>query len=40
MLDNHGPNIVYRRDVAAKRVIDVIERNFDLNHKTGGSVDG
>jgi hypothetical protein len=38
MLDNHGPNIVYRRDVDPKRVIDVIERNFDLDHKTGGSV--
>jgi len=40
MLDNHGPNIVYRSDVAAERVIDVIERNFDLGSKTGGSVEG
>ncbi len=40
MLDNHGPNIVYRKDVPAKRVIDVIERNFDLDLKTGGSVEG
>lgn len=38
MLDNHGPNIVYRKDVPAERVINVIERNFDLNAKTGGSV--
>ena len=38
MLDNHGPNIVYRRDVDPKRVIDVIERNFDLDHKTGGPI--
>ena len=40
MLDQHGPNIVYRRDVPAVRVIDVIERNFDLDAKTGGRVEG
>lgn len=40
MLDQHGPNIVYRNDVPAQRVIDFIERNFDLDHKTGGSVAG
>ncbi len=38
MLDQHGPNIVYRRDVPARRVIAFIERNFDLDAKTGGSV--
>jgi hypothetical protein len=38
MLDQHGPNIVYRRDVPASRVIAFIERNFDLDAKTGGSV--
>lgn len=38
MLDNHGPNIVFRRDVDPVRVIDVIERNFNLDAKTGGSV--
>jgi len=38
MLENHGPNIVYRRDVEPERVIDVIERNFDLDAKTGGAV--
>lgn len=38
MLDNHGPNIVFRRDVAPERVIALIERNFDLDHKTGGLV--
>jgi len=38
MLDNHGPNIVYRRDVDPARVIDMIERNFDLDVKTGGQV--
>lgn len=38
MLDNHGPNIVYGRDVPAERVIAFIERNFDLAAKTGGLV--
>lgn len=38
MLDQHGPNIVYRSDVAAERVIAFIERNFELAAKTGGSV--
>lgn len=38
MLDQHGPNIVFRRDVKAERVIDFIERHFDLSAKTGGSV--
>ena len=40
MLEQHGPNIVYSRDVPAPRVIDFIERNFDLDDKTGGSVEG
>ncbi len=40
MLDQHGPNIVYRSDVPAARVIDLIERNFDLDDKTGGHVHG
>jgi transcriptional regulator with XRE-family HTH domain len=39
MLDQHGPNIVFRRDVPSARVIDMIERNFDLRAKTGGSVE-
>ena len=38
MLDNHGPNIVYGPDVPADRVIAFIERNFDLDAKTGGPV--
>jgi hypothetical protein len=38
MLDNHGPNIVYGKDVPAERVIDFIERHFDLEGKTGGLV--
>jgi hypothetical protein len=37
-LDNHGPNIVYGKDVPADRVIDFIERHFDLEAKTGGLV--
>jgi DNA-binding XRE family transcriptional regulator len=36
MLDQHGPNIVFRKDVPAERVIAFIERNFDLSDKTGG----
>lgn len=36
MLDNHGPNIVFSRNVPAEVVIDVIEKNFDLSAKTGG----
>lgn len=38
MLDNHGPNIVYGKDVPAEQVIDFIERHFDLSAKTGGLV--
>lgn len=38
MLHNHGPNIVFRRDTPAEAVIDFIERNFDLEAKTGGLV--
>lgn len=37
-LDNHGPNVVYGKDVQAERVIDFIERHFDLEAKTGGLV--
>ncbi len=35
-LDNHGPNIVFNRSINPQEVIDFIERNFDLNGKTGG----
>lgn len=38
MLDQHGPNIVYGKEVPAERVIDFIERHFDLSQKTGGLV--
>lgn len=37
-LDNHGPNIVFRKDVPAERVIAFIDRTFDLSAKTGGLV--
>lgn len=36
MLDNHGPNIVFNKNIDPKEVIDFIERNFDLEAKTGG----
>lgn len=36
MLDNHGPNIVFEKDVPAEQVIEFIEANFDLENKTGG----
>lgn len=36
MLDNHGPNIVFSKDIDPQEVIDFIERNFDLDKKTGG----
>ncbi len=36
MLDQHGPNIVFSKDINPQEVIDFIERNFDLTQKTGG----
>lgn len=36
MLDNHGPNIVFPRDIDPQEVIDFINNNFDLSKKTGG----
>lgn len=36
MLDNHGPNIVFNKDIDPKEVIEFIERNWDLSKKTGG----
>ena len=38
MLDQHGPNIVFRRDTDPKKVIKFIEENFDLSQKTGGYI--
>lgn len=35
-LDNHGPNIVFGKNVPAQKVIDYIDRTFDLQKKTGG----
>lgn len=37
-LDNHGPNIVFNRNINPQEVIDFIKRNFDLSKKTGGLV--
>jgi len=39
MLDNHGPNIVFKNSTSPQEVIDFIEANFDLTNKTGGLVD-
>ena len=38
MLDEHGPNIVFSRNTPSETVIAFIERNFDLEGKTGGLV--
>ncbi len=38
-LDQHGPNIVFKRDVDPYAVIKFIEQNFDLKGKTGGFVE-
>jgi hypothetical protein len=36
MLDNHGPNIIFNKNINPQLVINFIERNWDLNTKTGG----
>jgi hypothetical protein len=36
MLDRHGPNIVFSKDIDPNEVIDFIKANFDLTQKTGG----
>lgn len=33
-LDNHGPNIVFNRNVHPQKVIDFIDKNFDLTKST------
>ena len=38
MLDRHGPNVVFPRGADPWRVIDFIERNFDLQARTDGEV--
>jgi len=35
-LQEHGPNIVFPKDIDPQDVIDFIETNFDLSKKTGG----
>lgn len=35
-LENHGPNIVFNRNIDPQRIINFINNNFDLNTKTGG----
>jgi hypothetical protein len=35
-LDNHGPNIVFNRNIDPQRVIEFIDRNFDLSQSTDG----
>lgn len=37
-LKEHGPNIVFNRNIDPKEVIEFIEWNFDLSGKTGGAV--
>ena len=37
-LDQHGPNIVFNRNIDPQEVINFIEANFDLEDKTGGLV--
>lgn len=35
-LNNHGPNIVFNKNIEPREVIDFIENNFELEKKTGG----
>lgn len=35
-LDGHGPNIVFNKNTPSNKVIDYINKNFDLKNKTGG----
>lgn len=37
-LDNHGPNIVFNRDIDPQELIDFSEQNFCLEEKTGGYI--
>jgi len=36
MLDNHGPNIVFNKNIRPEQVINFIENNFDLDRSTSG----
>lgn len=35
-LDNHGPNIVFNRNIDPQKVIEFIDKNFDLSKSTDG----
>jgi ribulose-5-phosphate 4-epimerase/fuculose-1-phosphate aldolase len=35
-LDNHGPNIVFNSKINPQKIINYIDRTFDLDRKTGG----
>lgn len=37
-LDEHGPNVVFDRNIDPAKVISFIDRHFDLSQKTGGLV--
>lgn len=37
-LTEHGPNIVFNKNIDPQEVIDFIGMNFDLSKKTGGYV--
>jgi hypothetical protein len=37
-LKEHGPNVVFNKDINPQEVINFIEQNFDLDQKTGGFV--
>lgn len=37
-LDNHGPNLVFHHTADPRKIIDFIDRHFDLKQKTGGLV--
>ena len=39
MLDKHGPNLVFSKDIDPLYVVNFIRANFDLKAKTGGYVD-
>ena len=39
MLEGHGPNIIFNRDIDPQTVIDFIEDNWSLSEKTGGFVE-
>lgn len=37
-LKNHGPNIAFHKDVSTEKVIEVIEKYWNLSDKTGGII--